>query len=87
MQYELCEGLLRLRKNRSSCIMSQLVREIQRQADSCVYGQPGRSLGPGPSVLEMIISRQNILLSVLYKGREISELFCNVKKKVLAASF
>jgi hypothetical protein len=70
--------------------MSQLVREIQRQTDSRVYSQPGMSLGPGPSVVGMVISGQSPTQISYYlcftKAGRYLNYFAMLKKNVLAVS-
>ena len=78
MQYELHKGLHRSKRTEAATL-SQLVRKIQRQADT----NAGRFLSSrsawdranlGPGVVEMVLN----------SGWQISEFFCNVKGKMCA---
>jgi hypothetical protein len=62
---------------------------LQGQADSYIQGQPEDLARLSPGKVKTVISGQGTTqpsLSVLNKGRQISEFFCNVKKYVLAVS-
>ena len=87
MQYELYKGLHRS-KGTEATTMSQLVRKIQRQADTNAVRFPSSmsawdrtNLGQGVVEIVRMRSHPASLLSLLNRSRQISEFFCNVKKK------
>jgi hypothetical protein len=103
MQYELYEALHKSNNNKkikAAALMSQLVRKIQRQADTKAGRYKGRQIPEFKVSLVHCESRpmcsrnskiragfhQLVFSSVLNQGRKIFEFFCNVKENVCLMS-
>jgi hypothetical protein len=90
MQYKLYKILQEAKGTKAAALMSQLVRQIKGRQISEVKVSVGHTESrPGCSRHDHFKtgSHPAILLSMLNGGRNISEFFCNIKKKdVLAIS-
>ena len=90
MQYELCEGLHESKGTMSTALRSSLSERYKEDRNKCrpipelevILGHIESGPRYGRNGNFRMGSHRTSLLSVLNKDRQISEFFCNVKKKL-----